>query len=121
MKPVSISVGQLTDFCRRGDINFRFSAKSSAIEGIRGHQRVQRSRGESYLAEHPVSIELKTEGIDLEVGGRIDGCWYEKARGLFCIEEIKTLRVEVEEIPQGVLDSYWHQAQLYGYIAGSQA
>jgi DNA excision repair protein ERCC-2 len=121
MKPVSISVGQLTDFCRRGDINFRFSAKSSAIEGIRGHQRVQKSRGESYLAEHPVSIELKTEGIDLEVGGRIDGCWYEKTRGLFCIEEIKTLRVEVEDIPQGVLDSYWHQAQLYGYIAGSQA
>ena len=39
------------------------------------------------------------------------------ARGLLCIEEIKTLRVEVEDIPEGVLDSYWHQAQLYGYIA----
>ncbi len=120
MKPVSISVGQLTDFCRRGDINFRFSAKSSALEGIRGHQRVQKSRGEGYVAEHPVSMELRTADMALEVGGRIDGCWFEQARGLFCIEEIKTLRVEVEDIPSGVLDSYWHQVQLYGYIAGCQ-
>lgn len=120
MNPVTLSVGQLIDSCRRGDINFRFSAKSSAIEGIRGHQRVQQSRGEGYLAEYPVSIELKASGMDLEVGGRIDGCWFDSARGLFCIEEIKTLRVEAEEIPAGVLDSYWLQAQLYGYIVGSQ-
>ena len=121
MRPFSISVGQLVDSCRRGDINFRFSAKSSALEGIRGHQRVQQSRGQGYLAEHPVAIELKTAGLDIEVGGRIDGCWYEPVRGLFCIEEIKTLRVEVEDIPQGVLDSYWHQVQLYGYIAANHA
>ncbi len=120
MNPVALSVGQLIDGCRRGDINFRFSAKSSAIEGIRGHQRVQQSRGEGYLAEYPVSIALKTSGMDLEVGGRIDGCWFDSARGLLCIEEIKTLRVEVEDIPEGVLDSYWHQAQLYGYIVGTQ-
>ena len=105
MNPVSLSVGQLIDLCRRGDINFRFSAKSSAIEGVRGHQRVQQSRGQGYLAEQPVSIALKAAGIDLEVGGRIDGCWYDPARALFCIEEIKTLRVEVEDIPQDVLDS----------------
>ena len=121
MNPVSLSVGQLIDLCRRGDINFRFSAKSSAIEGVRGHQRVQQSRGQGYLAEQPVSIALKAAGIDLEVGGRIDGCWYDPARALFCIEEIKTLRVEVEDIPQDVLDSYWHQVQLYGYIAGNHA
>ena len=121
MNPVALSVGQLVDLCRRGDINFRFSAKSSAIEGIRGHQRVQQSRRQGYLAEQPVSIALRTAGIDLEVGGRIDGCWYDPARALFCIEEIKTLRVEVEDIPQGVLDSYWLQVQLYGYIAGNQA
>ena len=120
MNPVALSVGQLIDGCRRGDINFRFSAKSSAIEGIRGHQRVQQSRGEGYLAEYPVSIALKTSGMDLEVGGRIDGCWFDSARGLLCIEEIKTLRVEVEDIPEGVIDSYWHQAQLYGYIVGTQ-
>ena len=120
MKPVSISVGQLADFCRRGDINFRFSSKSSALDGIRGHQRVQQSRAAGYLAEYPVSMALKTAGMHLVIGGRIDGCWYESARGLFCIEEIKTLRVEVEDIPQGVLDSYWLQVQLYGYIAGSE-
>ena len=88
MNPVALSVGQLIDGCRRGDINFRFSAKSSAIEGIRGHQRVQQSRGEGYLAEYPVSIALKTSGMDLEVGGRIDGRWFDSARGLLCIEEM---------------------------------
>ena len=93
MNPFALSVGQLVDLCRRGDINFRFSAKSSAIEGIRGHQRVQQSRRQGYLAEQPVSIALRTAGIDLEVGGRIDGCWFDSARGLLCIEVIKTLRV----------------------------
>ena len=121
MKPVSVSVGQLVDTCRRGDINFRFSARSSAIEGIRGHQQVQRSRPQGYLAEQTVSIALKTAGFDLEVGGRIDGTWYDPTRALFCVEEIKTLRVDIEDIPQGVLDSYWLQVQLYGYIAGNHA
>ncbi len=116
MKPRHVSIGELTDFCRGGDINFRFSARSSALEGLRGHQRVQGLRGKEYLAEYPVEGEFYSGSIKLSVGGRIDGVGYDPVRALFYLDEIKTLRVSLSDIPQSVLDSYWHQALLYASL-----
>jgi len=114
MRSTSVSVGQLIQLCRRGDINFRFSNRSTAIEGIRGHQKIQKSRGTSYVAEHAVTHTVTSGETELVVNGRIDGYGVNED-GCF-IDEIKTIRVGVDEIPDGVMESYWLQVTLYGYM-----
>ena len=57
---------------RSGDINFRFSSRSSAIDGIRGHQRVQKSRADNYVAEKQVKRQLELRDLRLEIAGRVD-------------------------------------------------
>lgn len=110
----TLSVGQLTDLTRTGDINFRFTSRSSAIEGIKGHQAVQKSRGEAYLAELQVSVSLITEIGEVEVTGRIDGV--AKIQDRVVLDEIKTVRVDPDEIPRSVIDSHRHQIKLYAYM-----
>ncbi len=118
MRSTSVSVGQLTQLCRRGDINFRFSSRSTAIEGIRGHQKIQKSRGARYVAEHAVTHTVTSGQTELVVNGRIDGYGVNED-GCF-IDEIKTIRVAVNEIPDGVMESYWLQVTLYGYMLASE-
>ena len=66
-----ISVRELVEQTERsGDINFRFSARSSALAGIRGHQRVQKSRGDDYVAEKRVVDLISSGDVYLEVSGR---------------------------------------------------
>ena len=117
MPGLRISVGALTDLCRTGDINFRFSGKSTAIEGIRGHQSVQKSRGPNYESEKSVVKVVNDGGLVLTVSGRVDGLFLED--DLLSVEEIKTIRVPVRDIPQDVMDSYWLQAMLYGHMVGT--
>lgn len=97
-----------------GDINFRFSAHSSALEGIRGHQSVQRSRPEGYRAEVAVNGEYRLDGLLLRLAGRIDGVYSNKTPVV--IDEIKTLRVPISELPASVQAQHWGQVKLYGYL-----
>lgn len=99
---------------RSGDINFRFSSRSSAMEGIRGHQRVQRSRGDDYVAEKEVTAGIAAGDIELTVSGRIDG--YYPARSPMEVEEIKTLRVDPGEVPDSVRSVHWAQARVYAHL-----
>lgn len=109
-----ISVGELTALCRRGDINFRFSSRSSAQEGIAGHRKLQQRRGKDYFAEYSLSCEVRSSGLGLRVKGRADGVGYDVDRQQYFVDEIKTLRISVEDIPEDVMALYWHQACLYG-------
>lgn len=111
-----VSVGYLAELGRGGDINFRFSNRSSAIEGIRGHQRVQKSRGKRYLSEYRVEQAVVADCGDIIVSGRVDGISFDEVLDLFVVEEIKTIRVAVEEIPDSVLAIYWRQVMLYAYL-----
>ena len=102
-----ISVRELVEQTERnGDINFRFSARSSALAGIRGHQRVQKSRGDDYVAEKRVADLVKRRDLSLEVSGRVDG--YFPGQLPMLVEEIKTLRADPGLIP----------ASRSGYIGG---
>ncbi|MBL6692210.1 MAG: ATP-dependent DNA helicase [Pseudomonadales bacterium] len=116
MKIYKVSVGDLTDLCRGGDINFRFSNRSSAMEGVRGHQRVQKSRGDNYLPEYAVSMLVEDGERALELSGRIDGVFHDQVRQLCVIDEIKTLRVSVTDIPSAVMDGYWLQVLIYAHL-----
>ena len=112
-----ISVGELARFWQRGDINFRFTHRSSAIEGIRGHQSVQKKRGGDYVSEKPVSIELSRSGFEIRIQGRVDG--FVATANPPLVEEIKTLRVSVEELPASVREMHLAQLKIYAHLLGS--
>ncbi|MFT7138418.1 MAG: DNA excision repair protein ERCC-2, partial [Sulfitobacter sp.] len=60
IEEVKVSVKSLVQRVEQsGDIHFRFSARSNAVEGIRGHQKLQKSRGDGYLAEQTVSDRVE--------------------------------------------------------------
>ena len=114
LNEVNISVGDLAELGRTGDINYRFSSRSSAREGIAAHRVVQKSRPDAYMAEYPVAHEVQCGAYLIEVGGRIDG-YMETSEG-FCLDEIKTIRVPPEDIPDCVLEHFWRQALFYGFM-----
>ena len=120
MKTHRVSVGDLADLCRGGDINFRFSPRSRAMEGIRGHQTVQKSRGDAYLPEYAVNASVISDDTALEVSGRIDGVFHDASRCVFVIDEIKTVRVALKDIPASVMAGYWHQVLLYAHLLSSE-
>ena len=115
LQPIKISVRKLLEVTSRtGDINFRFSSRSSALEGIRGHQTVQRSRPNGYQAEVSVAGQYRWGSLLLEVNGRMDGVYSNVSPVI--IDEIKTLRVEVSQLPVSVQTSHWGQAKIYAYL-----
>jgi DNA excision repair protein ERCC-2 len=108
-KPVfAISVRELVEFClRTGDLggDRDFMSPSRALEGTRGHQRLQRSRPEGYQAEVTVSKELDCGSHILRVQGRIDGIWRREDRTI--VEEIKT----VLEFPDAGEATLWDRIE----------
>lgn len=99
---------------RGGDINFRFQPRSSSAEGIKGHQRLQRSRGENYVAERAVSLEVTAGDVCLQVNGRVDG--YVEGSDPLIVEEIKTLRADIAELPPALQAVHWAQAKVYAWV-----
>ena len=116
MKPIyHVSVRELVELVERsGDINFRFSTRSNAMDGIRGHQKLQKSRGGNYEAEKQVNDLIETPELTLEINGRVDGYYPDVDH--FVVEEIKTIRVDVQVIPEPVKRLHLSQAKVYAYI-----
>jgi DNA excision repair protein ERCC-2 len=110
-----VSVRELAEQVERGgDINFRFSSRSSALAGLRGHQRVQKARGVEYVAEKKLSMLIERDGLWLEVGGRVDG--YFPAASPMLVEEIKTTRGNPSMIPDSVRRLHWAQVRVYAHL-----
>jgi DNA excision repair protein ERCC-2 len=108
---VRLSVRELAEFCHRsGDIDYRFTPSPSAEEGIAGHQRLQRRRGEHYQPEYPLESVFEDRDLSVRLSGRADGF---DARGPL-LEEIKTCRVQRQSIPPAVESLHWAQLMLYG-------
>lgn len=116
MKPVfKASVRALVQKVEQsGDIHFRFSSRTTGLEGVKGHQKLQKSRGEGYLAEQSVKDIIDDPEFTLEVSGRADGYWPDA--GAFVVEELKTTKADVELIPEQVARLHWGQLKLYGYL-----
>ncbi|HWL51175.1 MAG TPA: helicase C-terminal domain-containing protein [Chthoniobacteraceae bacterium] len=88
----STSVRALVEFVyRSGDLvgEGMFRPSNRAVEGTRGHRRLQQARGEGYRAEVPVERVLTRGGIALRLTGRVDGVL--EGGGPPVIEEIKTV------------------------------
>src|SRR5664279_4940352 len=114
-KPLhTISVRDLVEFVRRqGDLGGEreFVGSDRALAGIRGHQKIQRSRPSGYLTELPVQHRVETDEFTLLIRGRIDGLLITSEQVL--LEEIKTV--------QGTWDHeadplHWAQAKFYAFM-----
>jgi DNA excision repair protein ERCC-2 len=108
----SISVRELVEFSlRTGDLekDSGFFAPMRALEGIRGHQKIQRSRPAGYQSEVSIQHLIQTSSFTLTIQGRIDGLLPGTP---LLLEEIKTLaRAWEEEDPL-----HWAQLKIYGAI-----
>lgn len=114
-KEVKISIRSLVEFImRNGSIDNRYVGSVKAIEGIRGHQKVQKSYGQNYSAEVSLKHSFTYEDIDINVEGRVDGILIENEKTI--IDEIKTTTKELLLIDEDFNPLHWAQAKCYGYI-----
>jgi len=111
---LDVSVRDLVEFVlRRGDLRSgpSFTSPSRALEGTRGHQKLQSSRDDHYRAEVALKWVTVRPTFTLTLRGRIDGV-REGAEEIF-LEEIKTVTGEWSQKPS---DLHWAQLRIYGGI-----
>ncbi|HOW67263.1 MAG TPA: ATP-dependent DNA helicase [Candidatus Paceibacterota bacterium] len=98
---------------RQGDLQGEtdFVSPSRARKGIRGHQKIQRSRPAGYEKEVPVEAEHITDHFALRIRGRIDGVVRQPDR--VWMEEIKTLSRPLRDGPSPL---HWVQLKLYAAL-----
>ncbi|MEY3038088.1 MAG: hypothetical protein RL143_655, partial [Pseudomonadota bacterium] len=102
-----ISVRSLCEFTDRlGDIDLRYTPAPTALEGLEGHQRLQKRRGASYQSEYP----LEQSFGEITVRGRCDG--FDRSKQL--VEEIKTYRGDLERQSLGQRNLHLAQLRSYG-------
>ena len=107
--PNAVAVRALCEFtAKRGDLDLRFTPSPSGAEGIEGHAAVTARRPAGYQTE----LSLSGDFGHLRVRGRADG-WDPAARRL---EEIKTYRGDLAQIPENHRQLHWAQARVYGWL-----
>ncbi len=98
---------------RAGDLDLRYTGASQALEAIRLHQKIQRTRPDVYRAEITVSHTATSTRCQITVSGRIDGLYQYPDRVV--IDEIKTTRKPFED-PHPENPLHWAQAKVYAFI-----
>ncbi len=112
---IQVSVRTLVEHASRsGDISLGFMDPNRPVEGIYGHQAVQRTRPENYTPEVPISYITGTEMVSLNITGRIDGILEEHDRVI--IDEIKTTHSDLEKVADQEIPSHWAQAKIYAFM-----
>jgi DNA excision repair protein ERCC-2 len=118
-KPVyTVQVRELIEFVlRKGDLGGerQFVGSDRALAGIRGHQKIQRSRPAGYQAEVPVEHNVEDVEFILKIRGRIDGLF--AANEETWLEEIKTIHGPWNQACDSL---HWAQAKFYGFIHAQQ-
>ncbi len=102
---------------RRGDLGAErdFVGSGRALAGVRGQQRLQRSRPARYEREVRVSCEVDAGDFLLRVAGRIDGLLARP--GAVWVEEIKTVQSGWNREADPL---HWAQAKLYGWMYAAE-
>ena len=116
---LKIAVRQLVHHTlRSGDLVFEFLGSARPTEAIRAHQKIQRSRPQSYDAEVPISYQKETGQFILTISGRVDGIFTEPDRTV--IEEIKTTARSLDDFEQNEEPLHWGQVKIYAYMYAAQ-
>ncbi len=119
VKPIyTVQVRELVEFVlRAGDLagERQFVGMDRAVQGIRGHQKIQRSRPPGYATEIAVEHEIHVDTFTLVIRGRLDGVL--RSPGELLIEEIKTVHGKWDREAEPL---HWAQAKIYAYIYASK-
>jgi DNA excision repair protein ERCC-2 len=113
-RTISVSVREIVEFVlRTGNLGGErdFVGPSRALEGTRGHQKIQKSRPEGYLPEVRIKHQIDCAEFVLTIKGRIDGVLQSPNRLL--IEEIKTVLGDWKKTAHPL---HWAQAKCYAYM-----
>lgn len=114
---INIAVRSLVEYSlRSGDLVMEFSGARRAVDAIRAHQRVQRSRPVGYMSEVPVDYQFESEDFILNIGGRIDGIYPADSDRPPCIDEIKTTLRDLDEVIDRQNSLHWGQAKTYAFM-----
>lgn len=112
---IKISIRNLVEFVlRRGSIDSRIKASVRALEGIKGHKKIQSSYSEKDRAEVTLKEDIDFKNFTLRVEGRADGILEENEK--IIIDEIKTTTKNVMDIDYDFNELHWAQAKVYAYI-----
>ncbi|WP_221372596.1 helicase C-terminal domain-containing protein [Clostridium perfringens] len=112
---IKISIRNLVEFVlRRGSIDSRIKASVRALEGIKGHKKIQSSYSEKDRSEVTLKEDIDFEDFTLRVEGRADGILEENEK--IIIDEIKTTTKNVMDIDYDFNELHWAQAKVYAYI-----
>lgn len=113
-KPIhTVQVRELVEFVLQcGDLGAgrQFVGPRRALAGIRGHQKVQRSRPAEYQSEIPIELRVEADKFTLLIRGRIDGVLATPQD--VWLEEIKTIQGTWDHVADPL---HWAQAKFYGY------
>ncbi|MGG7178245.1 ATP-dependent DNA helicase [Clostridium paraputrificum] len=112
------SVREFIEFIMsRGSLDNRFTTNARAIEGVRAHQKLQKSNEELYK-DYEKEVFLKADismGIfKLHLEGRCDGIIVEN--GDVVVEEIKSTYTPLVDIPEDYNTMHWAQGKIYAYM-----
>lgn len=114
---IRISVRNLIEFVMRsGDIDNTFYSNARAVDGIKAHQKVQKSYGPEYHPEYYLKNETVVGGMVFCVEGRADGVWIEEE--VVTIDEIKSTTRDLGELNEESNALHWAQAMCYAYFYG---
>jgi DNA excision repair protein ERCC-2 len=103
---------------RGGDLRQGFVGSRRAVDGIRGHQRVQRQRPSGYQAEVHLTHTHETDDVRLQISGRLDGLLVDGDNVL--IEEIKTTTAPLDRLKAHQDPTHWGQVMVYAYLYAHQ-
>ena len=118
-RELKISVRELVQHAlRSGDLVFEFQGATRPTDAIRAHQKIQKSRPQTYQAEFAISHQLETELFILTISGRMDGL-YAMPDGTV-IEEIKTTSRAPEYFEAHEAPLHWGQVKVYAYMYAVQ-
>lgn len=118
-KTIGVPVRALVEHTlRSGDLTLDSWSPNRPIDGIRGHQRVQKSRPAEYTKEVSLSHRIEMGDTVVELAGRVDGIYRYPDRVI--IDEIKTTAGNLEQIARAENPCHWGQAKCYAYIYAHQ-
>ncbi len=117
---LSLSVNALVGFsAKEGDLHPNEVSGPNHLEGIRGHQKLQKQKNADWVAEYSVKQSIVWQDFTTVLKGRID--LLNPTTTPPVIEEIKTTYYHPDDIAPCKKQLHWAQAKVYAYLYYLQA
>lgn len=112
------SVRELVELVlKSGSLDNTFKTNARAIEGVRAHQKLQKSNAEifkNYEKEVYLDTKIDVGKFLLHIDGRCDGIIEDLGR--IIVEEIKSTYVPLNLIYDDFNEMHWSQGKIYAYM-----